>query len=216
MAFDRVARRGGGADQILAFTVAGNDHFRKASRSNQAAMAHRARLSGSQTRGRARAFRSATFAWLPPPPYAVHRGLRFPGLREGDDSPLGISFHQAVQETCGFQRLPTQRLRHCDPNVTSRTRLRRCDEDSSSPSPGTSHAVPVAFGNRSVFFCDAVRLVLTPWGTFTSYSLPAFLAHSGPGQTAKRRWLRETSDMSRLANVLPPIETSRQSHRHRE
>src|ERR1700730_8611807 len=121
-------------------------------------MAHRARLSGSQTRGRARAFRRARLAWLPPPRYAVHRGLRIPGLREGDDSPLGISFHQAVQETCGFQRLPTQRLRHCDPNVTSRTRLRRCDEDSSLPSPGTSHAVPVAFGNRSVFFCDAVRL----------------------------------------------------------
>src|SRR3984893_8328487 len=125
-------------------------------------MAHRARLSGSQTRGRARAFRRARLAWLPPPRYAVHRGLRIPGLREGDDSPLGISFHQAVQETCGFQRLPTQRLRHCDPNVTSRTRLRRCDEDSSLPSPGTSHAVPVAFGNQSVFFCDAVRLGACP------------------------------------------------------
>src|ERR1700740_236020 len=52
----------------------------------------------------------ARLAWLPPPRYTVHRGLRIPGLREGDDSPLGISFHQAVQETCGFQRLPTQRL----------------------------------------------------------------------------------------------------------
>src|SRR5258708_35796328 len=59
-------------------------------------MAHRARLSGSQTRGRARAFRRARLAWLPPPRYAVHRGLRIPGLREGDDSPLGISFRQAV------------------------------------------------------------------------------------------------------------------------
>jgi hypothetical protein len=28
-------------------------------------------------------------------------------------------------------------------------------------------------------------LVLTPWGTFTSYSLPAFLAHSELGQTEK-------------------------------
>src|SRR6202051_3345183 len=126
-------------------------------------MAHRARLSGSQTRGRARAFRRARLAWLPPPRYAVHRGLRIPGLREGDDSPLGISFHQAVQETCGFQRLRTQRLRPCDPNVTSRTRLRRCGEDSSLPSPGTSHAVPVALGNRSVFFCDAVRVTEVPY-----------------------------------------------------
>lgn len=43
--------------------------------------------------------------------------------------PLRISFHQAVQQTWSFQRLPTQRLRRCDPNVTSRTRLRRCGED---------------------------------------------------------------------------------------
>jgi hypothetical protein len=27
----------------------------------------------------------------------------------------------------------------------------------------------------------------SPWGTFTSYSLPAFLAHSAPGQTRPRR-----------------------------
>src|SRR5262249_25734195 len=82
MAFDRMARRGERADQILAFNVATKDHFRKASRSNQAALAHRARLSGSQTRGRARAFRRARLAWLPPPRHAVHRGLRIPGLRE--------------------------------------------------------------------------------------------------------------------------------------
>jgi SRSO17 transposase len=105
------------------------DHFRKASRSNQAALAHRARLSGSQTRGRARAFRRARLAWLPPPRHAVHRGLRIPGLREGDDSPLGIWFLQAVQETYDSQRLPTQGLCRCGPNVTSQTRLRRCGED---------------------------------------------------------------------------------------
>src|SRR5499427_9644746 len=87
MAFDRMARGGERADQILAFNVAAKYHFRKASRSNQAALAHRARLSGSQTRGRARAFRRARLAWLPPPRHAVHRGLRIPGLREGDDSP---------------------------------------------------------------------------------------------------------------------------------
>src|ERR1700738_2464259 len=28
-------------------------------------------------------------------------------------------------------------------------------------------------------------LVLTPWGTFTSYSLPAFLAHSAKGQSRR-------------------------------
>ena len=103
--------------------------LRQARRYNEAALAHRARLSGSQTRGWARAFRRARLAWLPPPRHAVHRGLRVPRLREGDNSPLGISFHHAVQETCGSRRLPTERLRRCDLNVTSRTRLRRCGED---------------------------------------------------------------------------------------
>src|SRR5215475_12020583 len=115
MAFDRMARGGERADQILAFNVAAKYHFRKASRSNQAALAHRARLSGSQTRGRARAFRRARLAWLPPPRHAVHRGLRIPGLREGDDSPLGIWFLQAVQETYSSQRLPTQGVCRCGP-----------------------------------------------------------------------------------------------------
>jgi hypothetical protein len=32
--------------------------------------------------------------------HAVHRGLRIPGLREGDDSPLRIWFHHAVLATC--------------------------------------------------------------------------------------------------------------------
>src|ERR1700746_35122 len=129
MAFDRMARRGERADQILAFNVAAKDHFRKASRSNQAALAHRARLSGSQTRSRARAFRRARLAWLPPPRHAVHRGLRIPGLREAHDSPLWIWFLKAVQETYRSQRLPTQGLCRCGPNVTSQTRLQRCGED---------------------------------------------------------------------------------------
>src|SRR5215471_12761246 len=129
MAFDRMARRRERADQILAFNAAAKDHFRKTSRSDQAALAHRARLSGSQTRGRARAFRRARLAWLPPPRHAVHRGLRIPGLREGDDSPLGIWLLQASQEAYGSQRLPTQGLCRYGPNVTSQTRLRRCGED---------------------------------------------------------------------------------------
>ena len=73
--------------------------------------------------------RRTRMAWLPPPRHAVHRGLRIPGLREGDDSPLGIWFLQAVQETYRSQRLPTQGLCRCGPNVTSQTRLRRCGED---------------------------------------------------------------------------------------
>jgi hypothetical protein len=82
---------------------------RLGSRSDEAALANRARLSGAQTRSRARTFRRTRMARLPPPRHAVHRGLRIPGLREGDDSPLGTSFHRAVQGTCRSRRLPTQR-----------------------------------------------------------------------------------------------------------
>jgi hypothetical protein len=68
-------------------------------------------------------------ARLPPPRHAVHRGLRIPGLREGDHSLLSTSLRQAVQETCRSQRLPIQRLHLCDPNVTSPTQSRRCGDD---------------------------------------------------------------------------------------
>jgi hypothetical protein len=42
-----------------------------------------------------------------------------------------------------------------------------------------------------------IVLVLTPWGTFTSYSLPAFLAHSELGQ--KHRF-----DGRLVTSGLPP------------
>ena len=96
---------------------------------DQAALAHRARLSGTQAGGRARAFRRARMARLPSPRHAVHRGLRIPDLREGDDSPLRTSFRHAVPATCRSRRLPTQRLRRCGLNATSRTRSRPCADD---------------------------------------------------------------------------------------
>src|ERR1700723_20681 len=77
-------------------------------------------------RSRATDIRGARMARLPPPCHAVHRGLRIPGLREGDDSPLWILCHHVLQGTCHSQRLPTQRLRLCEPNDTSRTRSRPC------------------------------------------------------------------------------------------
>jgi len=53
-----------------------------------------------------------TDSWSP-------RGRRFP---------LRISFPHAAQKTYRSRRLPTQRLRHCEPNGTSRTRSQRCVE----------------------------------------------------------------------------------------
>ena len=100
--------------------------FRRLVDTGQAALAHRARLSGAQAGGRARAFRRARMARLPSPRHAVHRRLRIPDLRAGDDSPLRTSFRPAVPETCRTRRLPTQRLRRCGPNVTSQTRSQPC------------------------------------------------------------------------------------------
>ena len=47
-------------------------------------------------------------ARLPSSRHAVHRGLRIPDLRKGDDSPLRTSFRRAAPATCRTRRLPTQ------------------------------------------------------------------------------------------------------------
>src|SRR5664279_4814776 len=99
MAVDRVARRRERADQILALDPSQGYHVPRAGRPHQAALADRARLSGTQAGGWAWAFRGQRMARLPPPRHAVHHRLRIPGLREGDDSPLWTSFRQAVRET---------------------------------------------------------------------------------------------------------------------
>src|SRR6187549_210391 len=90
----------GRADQILAFDAPQRHRLRSPGRSREAALAHRARLSRTQAGGRAFAFRGARLAWLSSPRYAVHRVLRLPDLRAGDDSPLKTSFHQALPAGC--------------------------------------------------------------------------------------------------------------------
>src|SRR5674536_164211 len=99
MAVDRVARRRERADQILALDPSQGYHVPRAGRPHQAALAHRARLSGTQAGGRAWAFRGQRVARLPPPRHAVHRRLRIPGLREGDDSPPVSYTHLRAHET---------------------------------------------------------------------------------------------------------------------
>jgi SRSO17 transposase len=124
---DRVAQRRTGADQILALDPSRRYRLSTPGRTRQTTLADRARLSGAQARGWARAFRRPRMARLSSSRHAVHRRLRIPDLREGDDSPLRLSSRQAVQDTCRSQRLPTQRLRRCEPNDTFRTRLRQSD-----------------------------------------------------------------------------------------
>src|SRR5712664_1800932 len=89
MAADRVAQRRTGADQILALDPSRRYRLSTPGRTRQTALANRARLSRAQARGRARAFRRPRMARLSSSRHAVHRRLRIPGLREGDDSPSG-------------------------------------------------------------------------------------------------------------------------------
>ena len=107
-------------------TLPENVSFDAARRSGQAALAHRARLSGAQAGGRARSLRRARLAWLPSSRNAVHRGLRLPDRRTGDDSPSGPRSAAPVQVACLTRQLSTQRIRPCGLNATSRTRSQPC------------------------------------------------------------------------------------------
>jgi SRSO17 transposase len=117
---------GEGTDQILALDPSQRHHLPSLGGPRQAALAHRTGLSRTQAGGRARTFRRPRLAWLSSPRHPVHRSLRFPDLRAGDDSPLRTSFRQGAPGVCHFRWLPTQRLRRCGPNGTSRIRSPRC------------------------------------------------------------------------------------------
>src|SRR5258705_12734562 len=103
-----MARGRSRADQILAVDVAIQYRLPPDRRLCQAALAHRAGLSGAQAGGRAWALRRARVARLPSPRHDVHRSLRIPGLREGDDSPLKTSYRHAAPDACLTRRLSTQ------------------------------------------------------------------------------------------------------------
>ena len=126
VAADRVAAGRSRADQILALDAAGEHQLSAPRRFCQVALAHRARLSGTQAGGWARPLRGARMARLPSSRHAVHRGLRIPDLRARDDSPLRTSFHRAAPGTCCTRRLSTQRIRPCGLNVTFQIRSQPC------------------------------------------------------------------------------------------
>ena len=87
VAVGRMAEERGRTDKILALNRSGDDRLQASGRPCQAALAHRARLPGAQAGGGARPFRGARMARLSPSCHAVHRSLRIPDLRTGDDSP---------------------------------------------------------------------------------------------------------------------------------
>jgi SRSO17 transposase len=108
-------------EPILALDPSRRHHLAASGRLYQAALAHRARLSGAQAGGRPRPLRGPRMARLPSPRHTVHRSLRIPHLRAGDDSPLRTSLRPAIPAICATRPLPTQRLHLCAPNGTFRT-----------------------------------------------------------------------------------------------
>src|ERR1700736_3918956 len=77
------------------------EHFiPRSGRSRKNAVAGRARLPGAQARSRPRALRGPRVAGLPSSRHTLHRSLRVPDLRTGDDSPLRTSLRWETQKTC--------------------------------------------------------------------------------------------------------------------
>ena len=141
MASHRMARGRKRADEILAFDpVRGHPH-RGPGRHGQIALAHRARLRGTQKRARPRPFRGAKLARLPSSRNPVHRRLWIPYPRTSGDSPL---WRPAARNVSPIPASQTPRRRRSDPNDTSKTRSRPSDDSSQSPLPETSCAARVA------------------------------------------------------------------------
>ena len=141
MAVHRMARGRKRADEILAFDPARRHAHRRSRRHGQIALAHRARLRGTQKRARPRPFRRAKLARIPSPRRPLHRRLRFSHPRTSGDSPLRPPAAPNVSPILTSQ---TQRLRQSDPNDMSKIRSRRSEDSSRSRSPAPSCAARVA------------------------------------------------------------------------
>src|SRR5208283_3857083 len=129
MASHRMARGRKRADQILAFDPARRHAHRRSRRHGQIALAHRARLRGTQKRTRPRPFRRAKLARLPSSRNPVHRRLWIPYPRTSGDSPLRPP---AAPNISYIHPSQTPRRRRSDPNGISKTRSRQSEDNSRS------------------------------------------------------------------------------------
>src|SRR6476469_3054857 len=129
MAADRVAQGREGTDKVLAVDRAADYRLCPSGRSGQIALAHRARLSGTEAGTRPRTLRGSRLARLSSPRHALHRRLWIPNLRAGDDSPLSGSLRLALPATCCSRQLSTPRRRRCGLSVTAQTPLPPSDDD---------------------------------------------------------------------------------------
>ncbi len=124
-----MARGRKGADEILAFDPARRHAPRRARRHGQIALAHRARLRGTQKRTWPRPFRRAKLARLPSSRNAAHRSLWLPDPPTGGDSPLRPPVAPNIWH---FHPSQTPRLRQSDPNGTSTIQSRQSEDASPS------------------------------------------------------------------------------------
>src|ERR1700685_1687807 len=96
----RMARGRARTHEILAFDLARRHAARGSRRYDQAALAHRTRLRGTEERTRPRPFRGAGLARIPSSREPLHRRLRISDPRELGLSPLRPL---APQKTCRFR-----------------------------------------------------------------------------------------------------------------
>src|SRR5882724_6043800 len=103
-------------------------------------------------------------AWLPSSRNALHRGLRIPDLRKGDDSPLRNACRRDPPATCPSRRLPIQRYRRCGLNVTSQTQSQPCASvwPTRSPEPCRDARVAAKAKCDRTEICDAVEIEHDP------------------------------------------------------
>src|SRR5271166_5354083 len=107
----------------------GSSSHRRSRRHGQIALAHRARLRGTQKRTRPRPFRRAKLARLPSSRNPVHRRLWIPYPRTSGDSPLRPP---AASNISYIHPSQTPRRRRSDPNGISKTRSRQSEDNSRS------------------------------------------------------------------------------------
>src|SRR5258708_17588692 len=152
-------------------------------------------------------------AWLPPSWHHVHRSLRIPDLREGDDSPLRTSFRHAAPATCRTRQLSTPRIPPCGLNGTSQTRSPPCAEGSSQLSSDTYHAAHAAAaqpGNVRVAICNAVVLAQS--------SVRVIVCESGttsPAMTNRHEFYTRHANGGPEAAMVPPSPTPLDLRRRR-
>ena len=163
-------------DQLLAGYTAGRHLVHTDGRPGQTALADRARLSRTQARGRTRPLRRTRLAGISPSRHALHRRLRVPDLREGDNSPLRTCRSLAPHAICRSRWLPTRRCCRCARNATCRIPSQRCAFVWHVPCSARCPDVPAAAASvrdRRCGMNDAVGLTRNPAAGFASSVIPA-------------------------------------------